>query len=167
MGFVRGTATYIGEVDISADDFWAMLRDWPSVMKWAAKGEGAPAPLADTYLKDGDDVNVLPCTRLCIIDTTGNSHPPVFEETLIHADPEARRLYYTVLGFDPDSVRNYMATTAVDDIGPGRARVTCWSMWDAPTAEAAAQAQAFMESVYSKNIVHGIEAAVKREAAAA
>src|SRR3546814_14287588 len=88
--FKRVSAFASGEVDASADDIWAMLRDWPAVMKWCAKGENAPAPLTDTTLKEGSKVEVLPCTRIChfVLDS---GFPPTFEETLIHADPEARR----------------------------------------------------------------------------
>ena len=161
---VRGSARVTLEVDISADDFYTMLRDWPSVMKWAEQGENAPAPVTDTVLKEGHRVDVLPCTRLCLIDTR-LGHPPVFEETLLYADPQARRIFYTVTGFAPNTVRNYMATTFADEIGPQRARVTCWSMWDAPDQKTADDAQRFMEAVYERNVIKGIAAAVKREAA--
>src|SRR3546814_1109684 len=124
--FKRGSAFASGEVDASADDIWAMLRDWPAVMKWCAKGENAPAPLTDTTLKEGSKVDVLPCTRIChfVLDS---GFPPTFEETLIHADPEARRIYYNVDGVAAGGMRNYLATTYVDEVGHGRERITCES----------------------------------------
>jgi hypothetical protein len=153
-------------VDVSADDFYAMLRDWPAVMKWAAK-ENPPAPLVDTTLRKGDSVGKLPCTRICHFDTS-TGFPPTFEETLLHADSTARRIYYNVEGVVASTgMRNYMATTFVEEIGPKRARVTCSSNFDVPDEETARNVKAFMEAVYDRSVINGIAGAVKREAAAA
>ncbi|MEA3151492.1 MAG: hypothetical protein QOD56_2431, partial [Gammaproteobacteria bacterium] len=161
---VRGSAFTAGEVDVSADDFFALLRDWPAVMKWAAK-ENPPAPLLDTTLKKGHDVNILPCTRVCHMDTS-TGFPPTFEETLLHADSEGRRIYYNVEGVAAGGMRNYLATTFVDEISPKRCRVTCSSSFDVPDAEAARNVKAFLEAVYDRSVIKGIAGAVKREAAA-
>lgn len=161
--FKRAGAFSAGEVDVSADDFYAMLRDWPAVMKWAAK-VNPPAPLVDTTLKAGSDVNVLPCTRVCHFDTT-TGFPPTFEETLIHADAEGRRIYYNVEGVAAGGMRNYLATTFVDEIGPGRCRVTCSSSFDVPEDSSADDVKNFLEAVYERSVIRGIEAAVKREKA--
>ena len=162
--FVRGSAYTSGEVDISADDFYAMLRDWPAVMKWAPK-ENPPAPLTDTTLKKGHNVDVLPCTRVCHFDTS-TGFPPTFEETLIHADSAARRIYYNVEGVVASTgMRNYLATTFVDEVSPRRARVTCSSTFDVPDEETARNVKAFLEGVYDRSVIKGIAGAVKREAA--
>src|SRR3546814_3812653 len=95
--FKRGSAFASGEVEASADAIWAILRDWPAVMKWAARGENAPAPLSDTTLKEGSSVDVLPCTRVCHF-APNSGFPPTFEETLFHVDADARRIYYNVEG---------------------------------------------------------------------
>jgi hypothetical protein len=163
--FVRGSAFTSGEVDVSADDFFAMLRDWPAVMKWAAK-ENPPAPLLDTTLKKGSDVNVLPCTRVCHMDTS-TGFPPTFEETLLHADSAAHRIYYNVEGVAAGGMRNYLATTFVDPISATRSRVTCSSTFDVPDEEAARNVKSFLEGVYDRSVIKGIEGAVKREAAEA
>jgi hypothetical protein len=159
--FVRASAFTQGEVDVSADDFYAMLRDWPAVMKWAAK-ENPPAPLVDTTLKAGHNVAVLPCTRVCHMDTS-TGFPPTFEETLLHADPAARRIYYNVEGVAAGGMRNYLATTVVDEIGPNRARVTCASTFDVPDEESARNVKVFLEGVYDRSVIKGIAGAVKRE----
>jgi hypothetical protein len=162
--FVRGSAFTSGEVDVSADDFFTMLRDWPAVMKWAAK-ENPPAPLVDTTLKKGHNVSVLPCTRVCHMDTS-TGFPPTFEETLLHADSAARRIYYNVEGVAAGGMRNYLATTFVDAIAPKRSRVTCSSTFDVPDEESARNVKAFLEGVYDRSVIQGIAGAVKREAAA-
>jgi hypothetical protein len=164
--FVRGSALKSGDVDVSADEFYAMLRDWPAVMKWAAK-ENPPAPLTDTTLKAGHRVSVLPCTRICHFDTS-TGFPPTFEETLLHADSAARRIYYNVEGVVASTgMRNYMATTFVEELGPRRARVTCASTYDVPNEESARMVKAFLEAVYDRSVIQGIAAAVKREAGGA
>jgi hypothetical protein len=161
--FVRGSAFTSSEVDVSADDFFAMLRDWPAVMKWADR-VNPPAPLVDTTLKQGHDVNVLPCTRVCHMDTS-TGFPPVFEETLLHADSAGRRIYYNVEGVVAGGMRNYIATTFIDELGPNRSRVTCSSTYDVPDEEAARSVKAFLEGVYDRSVIKGIAGAVKREAA--
>src|SRR3546814_2743138 len=90
-------------------------------MKWCAKGENAPAPLTDTTLKEGSKVDVLPCQRIChfVLDS---GFPPTFEETLIHADPEARRIYYNVEVVAAGGMRNYIEKTYGDEVSPGRAK---------------------------------------------
>lgn len=162
--FKRASAYASGEVDISADDMWAMLRDWGAVMKWAATGPDAPAELTDTKLKDGDCVDILPCTRICYF-TPESGIPPALE-TLIHADPEARRIYYVVEGVAPGGMRNYLATTTVEDIGPSRARVTCQSTFDVPHDADPEPMNGFLEAVYNQSVIKGVEQAVKREKAA-
>jgi hypothetical protein len=159
--FVRGSALTTGEVDVAADDFYTVLRDWPAVMKWAPK-ENPPAPLIDTTLKPGHDVNVLPCTRICHMDTS-TGFPPAFEETLLHADSAARRIYYNVEGIAAGGMRNYLATTTVDEIGPHRSRVTCASTFDVPDEESARNVKAFLEAVYDRSVIKGIAGVVKRE----
>jgi hypothetical protein len=163
--FVRGSAFTSGEVDVSADDFFAMLRDWPAVMKWAAKVD-PPAPLVDTTLKRGHNIDVLPCTRVCHMDTS-TGFPPTFEETLLHADSAGRRIYYNVEGVAAGGMRNYLATTFIDELGPNRSRVTCASTFDVPDEEAARNVKAFLEGVYDRSVIKGIAGAVKREAAEA
>lgn len=161
--FKRGTAHASGEVDVSADDFWAMLRDWGAVMKWAAKGPDAPAPLIDTIYKDGDSVDVLPCTRICLF--APESGFPPFPETLIHADPVARRIYYNVEGVVSGGMQNYLATTWVDELGPNRCRVTLQSTFDIPADAEVGPVRDFLEAVYNKSVIQGMAAAVKQEKA--
>ncbi|KKC26020.1 SRPBCC family protein [Sphingomonas sp. SRS2] len=160
MKYVRGTAHFTGDVAVSADAFWTMLRDWPAVMKWTPT-EDKPAPLLNVTLKDGDDVNMLPCTRIMHFDTS-TGFPPTFEETLLYAYPEARRIFYTFNGV-PDGLTNYMATTFVDALSETSARVTCSAMFDVADAASLEDTVTFLENVYERSIIRGIERAVQRE----
>lgn len=159
--FNRGTVSVTKDVDVSADEFWAMLRDWPAVMKWSPK-ENSPTPfLLDVTLKPGDDPARLPCTRVMHFDPS-SGFPPTYEEILLYAYPDARRIYYTFSGV-PDGLTHYMATTFVDELGQGRARVTCTSMFDLPESVSLKETVHWLEGVYEQQIIRGIEATIKRE----
>lgn len=161
--FKRVSAYASGEVDASADDIWAILRDWGGVMKWVATGPDAPVELTGCEIKDGDSVEALPCTRICYF--APESGFPPFPETLIHADPEARRIYYNVEGVVSGGMRNYNATTTVDEVGPDRARITCQSTFDVPGDADPAPVVAFLEGVYNKSVIKGMERVAREERA--
>ena len=158
--FQRGSVTVSGDVTVSADEFWKLLRDWPAAMKWIPRDSASP-PI-DVTLKPGDDVNRLPCSRVMHFDVS-SGFPASWEETLLFADPQARRIYYTFSGI-PDGMRNYIATTIVDDTGRGTAHITCSSSFDLPnTGASMEETNKFLRDVYEHVIIRGIEAAIKRE----
>jgi hypothetical protein len=159
MKFRHGSASFSSEVAVSADEFWELLRNWPAVMKWHPKVD--VPPLIACTLKEGNDPDTLPCTRLMHFATPDGGRAS-FEETLLYADPEARRIYYTFDGFR-DQMRNYMATTIVEDAGPGRSCVTCSSSFDVPEGVSLEDHAAFLAAIYEKAVIRGIEAAAKRE----
>lgn len=156
--FNRGSARVTADVDVSASAFWALLRDWPAVMQW--NPQAAAIGVVKVTLKAGDDVGVLPCTRVMHLDTS-RGLPPTTEEILLFADPEARRLYYTFTG-DVGGIANYIATTYVDALDGGRARVTCASTFDLPAARSLSATVKWLEQVYEQQIIRGIEAAILR-----
>jgi hypothetical protein len=158
MDYKRGSVCVTADVDVSADDFWEVLRDWPAVMKWTPAD--SPAPLLDVTLRDGDDVDVLPCTRIMHFDIS-KGFPPTFEETLLSAHPEARRIIY-VLKDVPGGLTNYMATTFIDDLGDGKARVTCDSKFDVPMSASLEETEDFLQKIYERSVIRGIERAIRR-----
>jgi hypothetical protein len=113
-------------------------------------------------------VGRLPCTRNCIFDVAklppGMVIPEVVPETLLHVDHEARFLYYNMEGEGPFGLRNYLATTEVDDLGPGRCRVTCSGRFDLPEGAPADLVKGAIESVYD-SIIHDIAATAARRRA--
>lgn len=159
--FRRGTAFATDEINISADDYWAMLRDWGAVMKWVDKSPDAPAPLIDTILREGDRIDVLPCTRICLFTPQSGVDP--YPETLLYADPEARRMYYTVEGIVSGGMRNYMSIVTVDELAADRCRVTVQSTWDVPVEADLTGTRDFLEAVYNKSMIQGMVAAITRE----
>lgn len=158
MGNVsRGAITVVVDVNTSADEFWTMLRDWPAVLKWNSTNRA----LLDVTLKEGDSVDVLPCTRVMHLDTS-RGFAPTMEEILLYADPQARRIFYTFAGI-AGGLSNYIATTFVDELDDGRARVTCASMFDVKSGTSLAETIKWLEDVYERQIIRGMEAAIIRE----
>ena len=155
----RGSVSVSKEVSVSAEEFWTMLRDWPGVKKWHPPVDDPP--FIGATLKEGHDSRTLPCTRLMHFKGP-DATSVAFEETLLHADAEAKRIYYSFDGFR-DRMRNYMASTTVDDLGNGRAYVTCSSNFDIPEGASVEDNQAFLAAIYENLVIKGIEAAVKRD----
>ncbi len=154
-----------GVVPAAAADYWAMLTDWPAILTWMRIENGQPVPLTKVELAPGHVVGRVPCTRNCYFDTTqlppGVVIPECVPETLLHFDPVARHLYYNMEGEGPFGLRNYLATTEVDELGPESTRVTCTGRFDLPSDAPADLVKGVIEGVYH-SIIHDIAAAVAR-----
>jgi hypothetical protein len=156
--YTRVRAQVSDEVKVDAADYWTLLLDWPAILDWM-RVDGRPVPLVKVELRPGHAVGSLPCTRNCIFDVSqlpaGIVIPEVVPETLLHVDPEARLIYYNMEGEGPFGLRNYLATTEVDELGPERTRVTCSGRFDVPEGSPADLVKGAIESVYD-SIVHDI-----------
>lgn len=165
--FHRVRAHASDEVDVAAADYWDLLLDWPAILDWM-RVEGRPVPLVKVELADGHQVGRLPCTRNCWFDLSelppGIVIPECVPETLLHADPVARFIYYNMEGEGPFGLRNYLATTEVDELGPNRSRVTCIGRFDVPEGAPAATVKTVIESVYD-SIIHDVASTAARRAA--
>lgn len=154
--YIRGSAYRSAEVSVSADEFWKVLRDWGAVMKWAPPLDAdPPAPVSGCELREGHSVDQLPCTRLVYLESDG-SYPPFLEETLLYADEEAKFIYYNVEGVGVAGMRNYLATTTVDEVGPDRCRITCSSRFDVPEGGPVQMITDFLEAVYDRSVIQGM-----------
>lgn len=157
-GFQRVRAHASDEVEVAAADYWGLLLNWPAILDWM-RVEGRPVPLVRVELADGHQVGRLPCTRNCWFDVSqlpaGVVIPECVPETLLHADPVARFIYYNMEGEGPFGLRNYLATTEVDELGPNRSRVTCTGRFDVPEGAPADLVKTVIESVYD-SIIHDI-----------
>ena len=165
--YVRVRPALSDEVAVSAEAYWNLLLDWPAILDWM-RVEGRPVPLVKVELKPGHRLGMLPCTRNCHFDVSalppGVVVPEVVPETLLHVDPVARFLYYNMEGEGPFGMRNYLAMTEVDELGPSRCRVTCSGRFDLPEEAPAGMVKGFIESVYD-SIVHDIAATVAARSA--
>jgi hypothetical protein len=168
MKFNRVHTGYSKEVVVAAADYWDVLLDWPGILKWMPTKD-APVPLVRVELEPGHVAGRLPCTRNCYFDLSGLPPgvdiPQCVPETLLHADPVARMIYYNMEGQGPFGMRNYLATTEVDEIGPLLTRVTCSGRFDLPEGAPVDAVRAIIEGVYT-SIVNDIPALIARQSKA-
>lgn len=166
--YQRIRTQHSAEIPVAAADYWKVLLDWAAIPDWMPK-ENAPVPLVKVELELGHRLGKLPCTRNCYFDTSKlppgldpSVLPSCIPETLLHVDEEARLIYYNMEGSGPFGMRNYLATTAVDELGPHRTRVTCAGRFDLPQGAPADLVKGFIEGVYEHGIIHGISALLQR-----
>jgi Polyketide cyclase / dehydrase and lipid transport len=167
--YVRVRTLRSAELPVSAQAYWDMLLDWQGIMKWMPQKD-APVPLVKVELRPGHRPDRTPCTRDCYFDTSnlpaGIPHdavPQIVAETLLHEDAEAGFIYYNMEGIGPFGMRNYLATTEVDERGPDRVYVTCAGRFDLPEGAPVELVKGFIESVYQTGILHGISDTIQRQ----
>ncbi len=154
MKFNRVRVQLCNDVPVAAADYWEILLDWPGIKKWMPDmDKGGPVPLLRSPLKEGHEVGKLPCTRNCIFDVSGLppgiAIPECVPETLLHVDHVARFIYYNMEGEGPFGLRNYLATTEVDEISPTLSRVTCAGRFDLPEGAPTDLVKGVIEAVYA------------------
>jgi hypothetical protein len=167
MKFTRVRAQVFNEVAVAAEDYWKVLLDWPNIKTWMPDmADGGPVPLLRSPLKDGHEVGKLPCTRNCTFDVSGLPQgiviPECIPETLLYVDHVARFIYYNMEGEGPFGLRNYLATTEVDELGPKLTRVTCSGRFDLPEGVPPEMVIGTIEAVYT-SIVNDIPRMILRQ----
>ncbi len=164
MKYNRVRTLVSGEVPVGAADYWAVLLDWQGILKWMPAQDG-PVPLIRVELEPGHTPDKLPCTRNCIFDVSGLPPgvviPALVQETLLHVDPVARFIYYNMEGEGPFGLRNYLATTEVDELGPNLSRITCSGRFDLPAGVPIDTVKSVIEGVYV-SIVNDIPKLIAR-----
>jgi hypothetical protein len=169
--YQRITTLRQGEVTAPADAYWQVLLDWDKIPLWMPT-DPAPVPIDHVELSPGHRVGAVPCTRNVYFDLSKlppgvptEILPQVVPETLLYFDHEAKFISYNMEGVGPFGMRNYLATTTVDDLGPERTRVTCSGRFDLPEGVPPEVVTGFIEGVY-EGIIHGIDAYVRQRKAA-
>ena len=164
MAFRRIAACKSVELPMAAEAFWDVLIDWGALMDWMpGRDENPPAPVVGCEILPGQTMSSLPFTRRVYLDGGGEG-PAYLDESLQHFDAETLRLYYTFDGVGPGGVRNYLATTYVDELAADRCRVTCASQYDIAD-DAETDMQDFIEDFYDRAIIQGIAKLVQSRAA--
>jgi hypothetical protein len=136
----RCSARKNGVLDFAAEATWQLLRDWsgPGTSKWIPK-----EAFRIERVESQDEHTATP-TR--VIWNIGGK---CFSEKLLLCDDRARRLYYTLSPNAIPGVCNYVATTAVDELGPGKCEMLFASNFDLIDSEATVeQMQLVIQSVY-------------------
>lgn len=155
MAFTRHNAEKQIEVGVPGDAFWEIIADWGALMDWIPKLDENPlVPITDCHLLSGHSAGKLPCVRRVHLQAP-EGQQSYLDEVLLHVDHESRRLYYNFEGVGPGGVRNYHATTYVDQLEGKRCRVTCASQFDL-AADVQLDVTAFIESFYESGIIRPI-----------
>lgn len=137
-------------IEVSAAQAWAWLIDWA--------GTKRPQPTADssdsfalgsiTLIGEPDQI---PRSREVDLGPFG-----VLRETLLHQDDEAMHLYYNIEGVGFFGLRNYLATTDVDEIAPTRCQITITARFDMPSDVDLLKAQAVVNQGHNEVVIDGI-----------
>lgn len=141
------------EIPHDAADFWAALRNWSDLKTWWP--EQHAFRLAKVEIKK--NTGAAPITRVVHPDKSDPNAamlPDSVQETMIHADEEACMLIYQVE--DVLGMRNYIACCEVDDLGPKKARVTCYARFDIRAEMPEAPARGMIEHTFDTLVIGGI-----------
>jgi uncharacterized protein YndB with AHSA1/START domain len=136
--YQRARVELVGEIPASAADAWDLLNDWAGILRWWPANP--PSEILRVEL-DGDPGQV-PRTR--VITLAGGAQA---FETLLKADPVARRIYYDMKDGGMPILRNYVATTVIDAAGDGRCLMGFSSNFDVLAADES-MARAAILAVY-------------------
>jgi len=119
-----------GEIEISADALWAVIRNFGDV-SWVP---GDPKPEWE-----GEGVGMIRTVHVPPL--------PAAKERLDSIDEEARAVHYTVLEGNPMPVRDYHGSMRVVDLGGGRSRLVWSSTWE-PDGVSEEEARKAVEQLY-------------------
>jgi hypothetical protein len=129
-----------------ADKVWAALTLWGGAARASAALEGGfpPNPLGVIGIDFDGTEGVTPRTRILRF-----SSGLVMRETLLHQDDEARHIYYNIEGIGAHSIRNYLATTDVDEIADNACQIAISARFDIPSDGDVIQAKSFIDIAHS------------------
>jgi uncharacterized protein YndB with AHSA1/START domain len=136
--YQRARVELNAEIAASAGDAWALLTDWAGILRWWP----AHPPVRILHVALDGDPGVVPRTRLITVQDG-----PRGVETLLQADPVARRIYYDMADGGIPILRNYVATTTIDALGTDRCAMNFSSHFDV-MAEDESMARATVLAVY-------------------
>lgn len=156
--FKRGHAEVRGVVNAPIDEVWALLTDWPGLLRWWVKPEegGRPGPdLASVELVGG--VHDVPRTRV-VRHVTGSS----VDETLLLQNDETYRIYYNMV-YRPNpggavlrsEFSNYLATTMLDTLPGGETLMTFKAEFDVIESADLDLMRSLIERTWTDGILQG------------
>lgn len=146
------SASNSGIVDANAGLVWSVLVDWGALMDWYANdAANGLVPLLKTELEGRPDS--LPLVRVMTMPDGTK-----IREALERRDETAFRIYYSLPNEGGmEGIRNYWATTFVEEISPMQCRVSCASFFDVVDAQRASEISAFFRDVvYARAVIGGL-----------
>lgn len=118
-------------VDCDPNEYWEMLVNrWEDFKYWLTAG-GQELAMVSSTLAAGSKRGVFPRTRIIHLD---NPEEPTgihfLQETIFYANPQTRTMFYRVDGIGNMYLRNYIAVQTIDEVEPGKCRITISSHFD-------------------------------------
>lgn len=118
-------------VECDPHEYWEMLVNrWEDFKHWLTAGGQELAVISST-LAPGSKKGVFPRTRIIHLDNpdepTGIHH---LQETIFYANPKTMTMFYRVDGIGNMMLRNYVAVQTIDEVEPGKCRITISSHFD-------------------------------------
>jgi hypothetical protein len=147
--FARLETDTWGVVDASPEEVWNLFIEWGAISRWM-KAPPSTKEVARSELLPGQTEADLPRTRLVQFAGPDASEPQV-PETLLHADPQTRTLYYRVEGVRPSGYRNYLCYVTIDAHENGT-MLRLNARMDAPIGQAKAVQQA-LQTIHAQGII--------------
>ncbi len=123
----RGRIFNQAVVNAPASDVWGVITDWAGTDK-LRRPDVDPGPLKVKSVDLIGDPNGTPRTRVFQFEGDFGE----VRETLFHQCDEMRHLYYNIEGTGPLGIRNYLATTDVDELSSGVSQITITARFDVP-----------------------------------
>ena len=136
-------------IDVAASRAWEWLTDWAGTKRTGRPGTAGELALAKISLIG--DPEKTPRTREMEFGALG-----LVRETLLHQDDELRHLFYNIEGVGPYGIRNYLATTDVDDLSESSCQITITARFDAPEGCDLLKAQALISQAHNEAVIGSI-----------
>jgi len=147
--FARLETDTWGVVDATPDQVWKLFVEWSAISRWM-KSPPSTKEVSQSDLLPGQTESDIPRTRLVQFAGPHASEPKV-PETLLHADPETRTLYYRVEGVRPSGYRNYLCYVTMDVHDKGT-MLRLNARMDAPIGQAKAVQEA-LQTIHAQGIL--------------
>jgi hypothetical protein len=135
-------------IDQSAEKVWSYLTDWAGSRRQRAGGMGQ---LTVAKISLEGEIDQIPRTRVLEFGAFGT-----VRETLLRQDDSAMHLYYIIEGTGPLGIRNYLATTDVDPVGPDRCQVTITARFDLERGGDVVKAKGLIDFAHNDAVIGAI-----------
>lgn len=144
-------------VDCTPQEYWEMLVNrWEDYKYWMTAG-GQELAVVSSSLAPGSKRGEYPRTRIIHLDNPDEpSGIHYLQETIFYANPSTMTMFYRVDGIGTMLMRNYIAVQTIDEVEPGKCKVSISSHFDT-TPENAEEAEQATKWFHNYIICTGAE----------
>jgi hypothetical protein len=135
-----------GTIAAPAAEVWAWLTDWAGTLR-----SRRPADLGDLTLSTIELIGEhgrIPRAREMQFGAFGT-----VRETLLYQNDDAMHLYYNIEGVGPGGVKNYLATTEVDEMSLTSSQVTITARFDLDPGADVVKAKSIIDFAHNKAVL--------------